>query len=76
MTDLAILSVTQLTRQVKDLVEANFPQVAVAGEISNCTRAGSGHVYLTLKDEDAQIRAVIWRSTARRIRFELEDGLQ
>jgi exodeoxyribonuclease VII large subunit len=76
MSDLAILSVTQLTRQVKDLVEANFPQVAVAGEISNCTRAGSGHIYLTLKDEDSQIRAVIWRSAARRIRFEIEDGLQ
>jgi len=76
MSDLDILSVTQLTRQVKNLVEANFPQVAVAGEISNCTRAGSGHVYLTLKDEDSQIRAVIWRSTARRIRFEIEDGLQ
>ena len=76
MNDFDILSVTELTRQVKDLVEANFPQVAVAGEISNCTRAGSGHVYLTLKDEDSQVRAVIWRSTARRIRFDLEDGLQ
>jgi len=72
----SVLTVTQLTRQLKDLVEANFPYACVWGEISNCTRAGSGHVYLTLKDETAQLRAVIWRGTASRLRFDLHDGLE
>src|SRR5262245_43775524 len=71
-----ILTVSQLTRQIKDAVEGNFPQVWVQGEVTNCTRAGSGHVYLTLKDDSAQVSAVIWRNTAARMRFELHDGLE
>lgn len=70
-----VLTVTQLSRQIKDAVEGNFPLVWVQGEISNCTRAGSGHIYLTLKDDDAQIRAVIWRNTAVRLKFDIHDGL-
>src|SRR5262245_2359990 len=70
-----ILTVSQLTRRIKDAVEGNFPLVWVQGEVTNCSRAGSGHVYLTLKDDSAQIRAVIWRSTAARLRFDLHDGL-
>jgi exodeoxyribonuclease VII large subunit len=46
------------------------------GEITNCTRAGSGHIYLTLKDDSAQIRAVIWRNAAARLRFDVHDGLE
>jgi exodeoxyribonuclease VII large subunit len=72
----AVLTVAQLTRQIKDVVEGNFPLVYVRGEISNCTRAGSGHIYLTLKDHSAQLRAVIWRGTAARIRFDIHDGLE
>lgn len=71
-----ILSVTQLTRQIKDAVEGNFPAVWVQGEISNLARASSGHVYLTLKDGAAQLRAVMWRSAAARVKFELHDGLE
>jgi exodeoxyribonuclease VII large subunit len=71
-----ILTVSQLTRQIKDAVEGNFPLVWVQGEVTNCTRAGSGHVYLTLKDDTAQIRAVVWRNTAARLRFDLHDGLE
>ncbi|HEY2251700.1 MAG TPA: exodeoxyribonuclease VII large subunit, partial [Planctomycetaceae bacterium] len=71
-----ILTVSQLTRQIKDAVEGNFPQCWVLGEVTNCTRAGSGHVYLTLKDDTAQMRAVIWRNTAARLRFEIHDGLE
>src|SRR5579864_230703 len=71
-----ILTVSQLTRQIKDAVEGNFPIAWVLGEITNCTRAGSGHIYLTLKDEVAQIRAVIWRNTATRLRFDVHDGLE
>jgi exodeoxyribonuclease VII large subunit len=75
MDEHEILSVTELTQQLKALVETGFPQVYVEGEISNFSRATSGHIYLTLKDEAAQIRAVLWRSAAARIRFELHDGL-
>ncbi|MGC1273935.1 MAG: exodeoxyribonuclease VII large subunit [Planctomycetaceae bacterium] len=67
---------SQLTRQVKDLIEGNLPFVLVQGEVSNFVRASSGHLYLTLKDESAQLRAVMWRGNASRLRFAPEDGLQ
>lgn len=70
-----IYSISEITRQLKDLVEANFPHVAVCGEISSCSRAGSGHYYFTLKDSNAQLRAVMWRSSAARLRFDVHDGL-
>jgi exodeoxyribonuclease VII large subunit len=70
------LSVWELTAQIKDLFEAAFPAVWVAGEISNFTRPQSGHCYLTLKDDRAQLRAVIWRGAAARIRFGMHDGLE
>lgn len=71
-----ILSVSELTEQIKCELEGAFPQVAVTGEIGNFSRPQSGHCYLTLKDESAQIRGVIWRSTAARLRFDLHDGLE
>jgi exodeoxyribonuclease VII large subunit len=71
-----ILSVSQLTLFLKELVEAAFPSVWVAGEISNFSRPQSGHCYLTLKDDQAQIKAVIWRTAAGRLRFEPHDGLE
>jgi len=71
-----ILSVSELTQEIKGLLEEAFPSVWVAGEISNFKRASSGHLYLTLKDADAQIRTVIWRGTALRLRFDLHDGLE
>jgi exodeoxyribonuclease VII large subunit len=70
------LSVWELTAQVKDLVESAFPEVWVEGEISNFTLSHSGHSYLTLKDDRAQLRAVIWRGAASRVRFDLHDGLE
>lgn len=76
MPELPILSVSELTYHIKELLEVTFPTVCVRGEISNCTRAGSGHVYLTLKDNTSQIRGIIWRNTAQRLKFELEDGLE
>jgi exodeoxyribonuclease VII large subunit len=71
-----VLSVSQLTFFLKELVEAAFPSVWVAGEISNFSRPQSGHCYLTLKDDQAQIKAVIWRTSAGRLRFEPHDGLE
>lgn len=71
-----VQTVSELTGEIKDLIEGNLPDVWVRAEVSNCQRANSGHVYLTLKDESAQIAAVIWRNTASRFRFQLHDGLQ
>jgi len=71
-----ILSVWELTSQLKTLVEDCFPAVCVVGEISDYTRPRSGHCYFTLKDDQAQLRGVIWRSTAGRLRFDLHDGLE
>ena len=72
----AILSVSQLTALLKGTVEATFADVWVSGEISEVSRPQSGHVYFTLKDEGAQIRGVLWRSTAQRLRFQVKDGLE
>ena len=69
------LTVSQLTAQIKDALEGEFPSVWVAGEISNYSRPQSGHAYFTLKDDQAQIRAVMWRSTSSRLKFDLTDGL-
>jgi exodeoxyribonuclease VII large subunit len=71
-----ILSVSELTAQIKDLLENSFPAIWVSGEISNLSRPQSGHCYLTLKDERAQIRAALWRNVAARIKFQLADGLE
>jgi exodeoxyribonuclease VII large subunit len=71
-----VLSVGQLTAQIKDLLEASFGGVWVAGEISNLARPQSGHCYLTLKDDRAQIRCALWRNVAARVRFDLHDGLE
>lgn len=69
-------SVSELTAQIKSLLEKGFCDVWVVGEVSNHCRASSGHNYLCLKDAGAQMRAVIWRSTASRLRLELYDGLE
>ena len=69
-----VLSVSDLTRQIKATLQADFGDVGVAGEISGLSRPGSGHVYISLKDAGAQIGAVIWKSAAQKLRFELEIG--
>jgi exodeoxyribonuclease VII large subunit len=69
-----VLSISELTQEVKSLLEDGFPSVWVAGEVSNVARPSSGHVYLTLKDGQAQLRAVMWRGVALRLRFDLRDG--
>jgi exodeoxyribonuclease VII large subunit len=71
-----IATVSELTRQVKVMLEDGFASIWVSGEVSNLARPSSGHLYLTLKDAHAQIRAVMWRSTARRLRFEVREGLE
>ena len=71
-----VLSVSELTQQVKFLLEEAFPVLSLGGEISGLTRPASGHVYLTLKDNNAQISAVIYRAAAMRIPFELRNGME
>ena len=71
-----ILSVTELTRGLSDLVEAHYDDVWVEGELSDFTRAASGHCYFTLTDEDAQIRCVMWKHLTQYVYFEPEEGMQ
>ncbi|MBI2878427.1 MAG: exodeoxyribonuclease VII large subunit [Candidatus Rokubacteria bacterium] len=70
-----VLTVSELTRQIQERLESAFGGLWVEGEISNLRAPGSGHVYFTLKDENAQIRAVLFRNRLRRLRFEPQDGL-
>ncbi len=70
------LSVSTLTNQIKSLLETSFSRVLVEGELSRITYHNSGHIYFTLKDEGATIKAVMFRGNASRLRFRLEDGLK
>jgi exodeoxyribonuclease VII large subunit len=70
------LTVTQLTERLQGVIETEFVDVWVEGEISNLKLASSGHWYFTLKDDAAQLRAVVWRTDARLIRFRPRDGMK
>lgn len=71
-----ILTVSELTAQVRTLLEAAFDQVWVEGELSNCRLWNTGHLYFTLKDASAQLKGVMFRSAVRHLRFRAEDGLR
>lgn len=71
-----VWTITGLTQCIRQTLQSAFPPLWVQGEISNLSRSGAGHCYLTLKDEQSQLRGVIWRDVACRIPFELHDGLQ
>lgn len=71
-----IYSVSELTSEIKEHLETQFPDLWLRGEISNFKAATSGHLYFTLKDSGAQIPAVIWRSTAERLSLKLSDGVE
>lgn len=75
MTD-RILTVAELNREARLLLERHFPLFWVAGEISNLTRAASGHIYFSLKDAQAQVRCVMFRSRAQLLPWRLENGQQ
>lgn len=70
------LTVSELVGLLQEVVESNFMQVAVEGEISNLSTPSSGHLYLTLKDHEAQLRAAMFRPQARLLRFRPENGMQ
>lgn len=71
-----ILSVSQLNRKIRLLLESQYPGLWVEGEISNFKKHSSGHIYFTLKDENAQISAAFFSQYQRGLRFELKDGLK
>jgi exodeoxyribonuclease VII large subunit len=70
-----VFTVSELTTRIKALLERSFGFVWVTGEISNLRRPGSGHVYLTLKDGQSQVRAVMFRQSAQNAGFDLDDGM-
>ena len=70
------LSVSELTQQVQTHMESQFESVWVVGQISNLTYHRSGHIYLTLKDAGSQLPAIVWKSSASRIKFTLKDGME
>lgn len=75
-TDRKIVTVTQLTALVRDLLEENFAHLWVEGEVSNLAVPSSGHSYFTLKDAAATIRCVMFRTSVRAMKFRLTDGMK
>ena len=70
------LTVSALVSRLKGLVETQYPMVWVAGEVSNFTRAASGHWYFTLKDAGAQLKAAMFRGFNLRMKFDPNDGME
>ena len=70
------LTVSELTERIQGVLETEFLDVWVEGEISNLKLAASGHWYFSLKDADAQLAAVVWRTDARLVRFRPKDGMK
>jgi exodeoxyribonuclease VII large subunit len=71
-----VVTVSELTAAIRELLETGFGDIWVEGEISNCRLWNTGHMYFTLKDGGAQIKAVMFRSTVRYLKFKPEDGLR
>jgi len=69
-----ILTVTELTRSIRGILETEFPFVTVTGEISNLRQPYSGHLYCTLKDEDSQLKAVLFKTQQKYLRELPEEG--
>lgn len=72
--ELPVLSVTEINSQIKDLLQQAFRSICVEGEISGITFQSSGHIYLTLKDENCQISACMWRSSTGTLSFRPKTG--
>ena len=71
------MTVSLLVGQIKSALAESFPKtVTVVGELSNCTLAGSGHFYFSLKDDRSAIGGVMWRGQASRLKFRPEDGME
>ncbi|MEM7314472.1 MAG: exodeoxyribonuclease VII large subunit [Planctomycetota bacterium] len=71
-----VQTIAGLTNQLKWCLRTNFSNIWVSGEITDLMRPSSGHVYMTLKDKSAQLKAIVWRSNAERLKVALEDGME
>ena len=71
-----VLTVSQLTERIRAVLEEQFVELWVEGELSNCRLWNTGHMYFTLKDSGAQIKGVMFRSALRYLRFKPQDGLR
>ena len=69
-----VFSVSQITDLIKEILETSFRSIIIEGEISNWRPSAAGHIYFTLKDNNAQIKAVIFRGAAMKLNFRPKDG--
>ncbi len=76
MPDVPLKTVSQLTQEIKTLLTQRIPVRMGLGRNLNPFTGRLGHCYLTLKDDSAQLRAIMWRGTANRLKFDLHDGLE
>ena len=74
--DRIVWSVSELTHAIKNHLESQFPLLSVEGEVSNCRASGAGHVYFTLKDEEAVISAVLFRAQISRVSVKPAEGMR
>ncbi len=74
-TQRKVYTVSELTRDIKELLEERYPFIWISGEISNASKSPSGHLYFTLKDEQSRIQCVMFRGQLQNIQFEIENGL-
>lgn len=70
-----IVTVSEVTAEIRSTIESGFGELWIEGEISNCRVWNTGHVYFTLKDATAQLKAVMFRSAYRYLKFKIEDGI-
>jgi exodeoxyribonuclease VII large subunit len=72
----AVWTVSQISQAVRTLLEEKLSSLWISGEVANWKRAGSGHCYFSLKDEDSQLRCVMWRGDASRLPMDPEEGMK
>ncbi len=75
-TTRSVLTISELNARIHELLETSFPELWIEGEISNCKAYPSGHTYLSLKDDKAQIKAVLFKGSSFGVKFKFTDGLK
>ena len=70
------MTVSELTSEIRGLLESSYSEILVDGEISNCRLWNTGHLYFTLKDDHSQLKVVMFRTTVRYLKFQPENGLR
>lgn len=76
MEESEVLTVSQITQNIKEIIEGNFSLIIIEGEISNYRPNASGHLYFSLKDDEAQISAVMFKGRASSLNFQIKDGMK